>query len=177
MKQLIVLLRGINVGGRNIKMSELKSCLDAAGFRNIITVLQTGNVILEYKKDAASLKEEVENVLTTTFSYPAKVLIVTLEDLKNIVSGFPFAELGPEFHKYVVFTEQGFAKELVANAPELDKTVEAIAGGKDVVYWYVQKGMTLDSAFGKYMNKASSKNLCTTRNLNTLEKILMKCNG
>lgn len=175
MKQFIVLLRGINVGGRNIKMAELKSCLESAGFGNVQTVLQTGNVILESNKTKEALKEQVEGILTTTFSYPARVLVVAAGELGSVISQSPFGELSPEYHRYVIFTENGFAPDLVAEAPALKSEIEGISAGIDVVYWYVQKGMTLDSVFGKYMNKASAKHLLTTRNLNTLGKVFEKC--
>lgn len=174
--QYIVLLRGINVGGRNIKMIELKSCFEKAGYKSVITVLQTGNVILESKeKSSVKLSKQVEKLLSDTFEYPAKVLVITPEQLKQVIEKYPFSNDGPDFHRYAVFTEKEFEKELVKQAGELDNTLEAISAGKDVVYWRVLKGHTLDSTFGKYMNKAATKYFLTNRNLNTLEKILAKC--
>ena len=52
--------------------------------------------------------------------------------------------------------DKEFEKELVKHAGELDNTLEAVSTGKDVVYWRVLKGHTLDSTFGKYMNKAAN---------------------
>lgn len=176
MMQYIILLRGVNVGGRNMKMVELKSCLEEAGFRQVVTVLQTGNVILESRvKSAMKLKQQVEALLTKTFHYPAKVLALTAEQLQAVIANYPFGKYGAEYHRYAVFTEEGKAEELASEVMDLDDTVEAIQAGKDVIYWRVLKGHTLDSDFGKYMAKAAAKNVMTNRNLNTLEKVAAKC--
>lgn len=174
MKQWIVFLRGINVGGRNIKMAELKDCLHKAGYSGVQTVLQTGNIILENNAKEDVLKRQLEKLLSDTFSYPARLLVLDSDELKAVVNEFPFADLTEEYHKYVVLTESESAEKIVAESPGLNKVEEGIAAGKSVVYWYVQKGKTLDSVFGKFLSKASSKYLTTNRNLNTLNKILAK---
>ncbi len=174
--KFIILLRGVNVGGRTIKMAELKSCLEKAGFRNVITILQSGNVIIESREtNAGKLRLRIEELLTKTFDYPAKVLVITPAELGDIIRQYPSAPgYGEEFHRYVIFTENGFEKELCRQAGEPDKTVEAVSPGNGVVYWQVRKGLTLDSGFGKLMNKASAKQFLTNRNRNTLEKIMTK---
>ena len=57
-------------------------------------------------------------------------------------------------------------------AVELDPETERTAGGDGVVYWTVPKGNTLDSRIGKATAAARYKPLLTTRNLNTLEKLV-----
>lgn len=175
--QHIILLRGVNVGGRNMKMEELKSCLKKAGFENVITVLQTGNVIAEAGKiSEEDVHAKVISVLEKAFHYPARVLVISPEKLQQVVNHIPFKEKSEDYHRYVLFTSKGFETELVKNSPELDNSLEEIVAGKDVVYWKVKKGLTLDSTFGKYQDKASNKEFITNRNLNTLEKIIAKTN-
>ena|SRR5690242_10402931 len=172
----IIFPRGINVGGRTIKMADLKACLEKAGFRNVITILQSGNVIVESKEaDSGKLRGRIEALLGKTFDYPAKVMVITPAELEEIIRKYPASmNQDEEFHRYVIFTENGFEKELCRQAGELDKTVEAVSPGKNVVYWRVQKGLTLGSSFGKLMDRAAAKQFLTNRNLNTLEKIMMK---
>ncbi|WP_344979925.1 DUF1697 domain-containing protein [Compostibacter hankyongensis] len=172
----IILLRGVNVGGRTIKMADLKTCMENGGFRNVITVLQTGNVVVDAgKADSEKLRLRVEKLLGDTFHYPAKVLALSPAELETVIRGYPFQNPGPDVHRYVVFTEKGFEETLAHQAPPLDASVEAVSPGEGVVYWRVRKGQTLDSVFGKYMAKAAAKQFITNRNLNTLEKILAKC--
>lgn len=174
--QYIILLRGVNVGGRIIKMAELKSCFEKNGYQDVQTILQTGNVVVEAnEKNIMKLQKKIETELTTAFNYPAKVLVITPKQLRDILEAFPFKNLSPDFHRYIVFTENGFEKDLVADCGALDKKTEEIKVGVNAVYWRVLKGNTLDSAFGKYMNKMSAKHFITNRNMNTLEKVLAKC--
>ncbi len=171
----VILLRGVNVGGRKIAMAELKKCFEKAGFKDVVTVLQTGNVILTSpKKDAGKLRQQIEALLSSTFAYPAQVFVLSPEKIKAVVENYPFKAEDSRFHRYAVFTDEGVEKELIDQAGDLDKTIESVAAGKGVVYWRVLKGKTLESAFGKYMGKAAAHYFMTNRNVNTLEKILKK---
>ncbi|MEO6188810.1 MAG: DUF1697 domain-containing protein [Ginsengibacter sp.] len=172
--QYIVLLRGINVGGRILKMDELISCFEKNGYKDVITILQTGNVIINTtKKDTGKLTNEIESMLSKTFDYPAKVIVITPDQLKSMLDKIPFKK-DENFHRYLVFTKDSFEKELVKNAPDLDPVEEKIMEGAGVVYWTVRKGSTLDSSFGKYLAKTTSKHFSTSRNANTLEKMFAK---
>lgn len=174
--QYIILLRGVNVGGRTIKMADLKSCFENNGYEDVQTILQTGNVIINTtEKNIIKLRNKIETELTIAFNYPAKILVITATQLQDILEAFPYKSLSPDFHRYIVFTENDFEKELVRDCGDLDIKIEAVKVGKNVVYWRVLKGNTLDSAFGKYMNKTAVKHFITNRNMNTLEKILAKC--
>ncbi len=172
--QYIAFLRGINVGGRTIKMAELKSCFEGVGFRNVQTVLQTGNVIFEsaeYSED--DLSSQIESLLSNTFNYPAKILVLKPERLAQILDQNPLGALNG-YHQYVVFTKNGFQTEIIAGCGSLDAETESVEAGSNVVYWRVKKGLTLDSVFGKYMAKAANQEFMTARNVNTLNKILAK---
>lgn len=172
--QMIIFLRGINVGGRVIKMAELKAAFEQAGYKKVITVLQTGNVIATgTETDIRKAETQIEKMLEKSFNYPAKVLVITADTLRAIVNAYPF-ERTDEFNAYCIFTKNGFGKQLFSQAPTLDATLEKIAEGHTVVYWTVKKGHTLDSAFGKYLEKQAGKEFTTNRNLNTLERVLKK---
>jgi uncharacterized protein (DUF1697 family) len=94
----VVFLRGINVGGRIVKMAELKTCLEKAGLKNVKTILQTGNVIFECDKtDISKLKQMIEAALTKSFNYPAKVQVFPAESLHKIIKGYPFGIAGVIF--------------------------------------------------------------------------------
>jgi uncharacterized protein (DUF1697 family) len=174
--QSIILLRGVNVGGRVIKMAELKECFEKNGYKKVQTILQTGNVIIESpEKNSDKLKKKIESQLTEAFHYSAKVWVLSPEKMEAHIEQYPFGNFGTEYHRYIIFTSNGSEKELVKNSPPLDDKMEAIQAGDGVMYWRVLKGNTLDSIFGKYLGKVSVKDFTTTRNMNTLEKILAKC--
>lgn len=170
----LIFLRGINVGGRNIRMQDLKHCLENSGFQNVHTVLQSGNIIIDAKSSEAKLELKIEETLKKCFSYEARVFVIQVPDLKKVVDKFPFEKAGNTFHKYIIFTKNGFEKEFVKHAPAIEKEVEMLVAGDGVIYWCVQKGETLTSVIGKYLDKVSAKHFTTTRNINTLQKVLIK---
>jgi uncharacterized protein (DUF1697 family) len=170
MNKYLAFLRGINVGGRIIKMAELRACLEMAGFENVATLLQTGNVSFESHKKAAELKPEIEALLSKTFNYAAKVWVISADELRQIVEANPFDGAPSDYHQYVIFFENGLEKEFVAEVQEAKG--EKTKAGKGVVYWKVKRGVTLQSQRGKLLTKAKYKNFNTNRNINTLKKIV-----
>lgn len=165
----VAFLRGINVGGRVVKMADLKVCFEKAGFKEVKTLLQSGNVIFETSE--SDLKDKIETILTRTFDYPAKVQVLKIEQLKGLIDSYPFGEAGSDQHDYVIFMENGLENELVKESYKLARG-EKVAAGRSVVYWRVDKGLTLKSDFAKQLAKAKYKVFNTNRNLRTLRKIV-----
>ena len=97
----LVLLRGINVGGKNrIKMNEHKKIFEKMNFSNIETFIQTGNVLLkDYEIDKMKLSNKIEKVLSKEMQNEIKVAILTLSDLENVINGIP-KKFGEENEKY-----------------------------------------------------------------------------
>ena len=71
MNQYVALLRGINVGGKNlIKMTDLAACFQAQGFANVRTYIQSGNVIFSADEtDQSRLTGLLEDALTKAFHW------------------------------------------------------------------------------------------------------------
>ncbi len=166
------LLGGINVGGRNIKMPEIKACFEGLDLKNVQTVLASGNVIFDSDStDTIALRSKIEAGLTVTFSYPAYVHVISLTELQGVIKNFPFATGEPDYHAYVIFFSEPAAsdrlRELVMPIGD-----EQVQHDQKVTYWRVSRGMTLDSSFAKQTAKLKVKT--TTRNLNTLQKIVVK---
>ncbi len=171
MTKYVAFLRGINVGGRIVKMVNLKICFEKQGFKDVKTLLQSGNVVFEADQSAPELKDKIEAVLTDTFHYPAKVQVMSMETLHEIAKSYPFGEAPADKHNYVIFMENGLEADLVKEAYTLAPG-EQVAAGKGVIYWRVDKGMTLKSDFAKVLTKVKYKQFNTNRNLNTLNKLL-----
>lgn len=172
MARYVVFLRGINVGGRIIKMNELKNCFDNLGFDNVRTVLQSGNVLFETTgRSSAQLKKVIEIQLTTIFNYPAKAQVYELGELQAIINDFPFNLVSPDQHDYVVFLENGLEQLLVKEDYILAEN-EQVKAARGVVYWQVSRGLTLQSQFAKLLTKAKYRDFNTNRNLKTLKKLI-----
>jgi uncharacterized protein (DUF1697 family) len=170
--KFVALLRGINVGGnRVIKSLELKECLEGMRLTSVEVFLASGNVIFESSAaDLVELTALIEKSLEASFGYPAKVIVLKLSTLARIVEEQPFVAT-EGWHRLVVFLTKNIARELVT-AVRPNAAVEQVEAGKCVVYWTVERGMTLKSDFGKLLSKAKYKNFNTVRNINTLVKML-----
>lgn len=170
MTKYVAFLRGINVGGRIVKMAELKACCEGAGLQNVSTVLQTGNVIFE--SDESELKSVIESALTKTFEYPAKAQIIELDELRQIIKSYPFDSSDENMQHYVIFMENDLEKVLFNEVESLDTQIDSLAEGNGVLYWRVQKGMTLKSVFAKFLTKSKYRLYNTNRNIKTLKKLI-----
>ena len=170
MTDYVALLRGVNVGGVNLKMADLAEVVRGLGYTNVKTVLASGNVLFATGDAASTAKQTLESALRERFGYEAWVHVLTVDAIRTIVAAYPFPR-SDERHAYVVFAVKPEVRaELLA--VELDDTVEQAQAGDGVIYWSVPKGSTLDSAMGKAQSAARHKPWITTRNLNTLEKLL-----
>lgn len=165
-------LRGINVGGIKVPMTELRSALAEMKLQSVQTFLQTGNVLFESSKDIATLKPAIEQALSRRFNYTAFVLLYPATVLRGIIENYPFTP-NEQTHRYAIFCEnQETIDELMAYKSSLDPQLEDIAAGNHVIYWRAPKGSSTDTPFSKAIAKPKYKAVTTNRNLNTLEKMV-----
>jgi len=172
MTRYAAFLRGVNVGGVSLKMTDVASALRDAGFDNVRTILASGNVVLDARGSAASVRKKAESALRETFGYDAWVLVYELDTVAAIADGYPFEPEVEGHHSYVTFVSDPVVlDELAALATDAGPG-EKIARGDGVVYWQVPRAATLTSAIGKTIGKRRYKSSTTTRNLRTLGKVL-----
>jgi uncharacterized protein (DUF1697 family) len=171
MTRYVALLRGVNIGGINIKMADLAEVFRTLGYANVKTVLASGNVLFEADAGASALKPQIEAALRERFGYEAWVHVLTIDEIGRIVEAFPFDAHREGWHPYVIFL-MGDEPRADLLALDLDPALERIADGDGVLYWTVERGHTLDSVVGKASSRARFTALTTTRNLRTLIKLL-----
>ena len=95
----ISILRGINVSGqKKIKMADLKILYEEQDFENVITYIQSGNVIFELdaKITIEALKKVIEKAIETKYAFQVPVDIRTNQELKKIIEKCPFEEVKKE---------------------------------------------------------------------------------
>jgi uncharacterized protein (DUF1697 family) len=173
MTQYAAFLRGVNVGGVNLKMADVATALTDAGLADVRTILATGNVTLDSAKSAGSVRAAAEKALRKAFGYDAWVLVYPRTTLKSIVDGYPFEAEVDGYQSYVTFvSDADVLDELAALTKTADEKIERGPKSAGVIYWQVAKGATLDSTIGKTMGKKKYKSSTTTRNLRTLVKVL-----
>ena len=165
-------LRGVNVGGVNLKMAEVAAALTDAGFADVRTILASGNVLLESASGVAAVRKKAEAALRKNFGYDAWVLAYDIATVRAIDEAYPFEREVDGYQSYVTFVADAAALDELAALGENAGADEKISRGDGVVYWQVPQGSTLDSTIGKTMGKPRYKSSTTTRNLRTLAKVL-----
>lgn len=171
----IALLRGINVGGKNmIKMADLVKSFEALGFSNVKTYVQSGNVIFHYDcTDMLILRTMMEDKICQSFGLSIKVILRTYDELINIIKNNPFVkEQNMELDKlYVTLLSEKVDHDKITS---LDMNKEENAEYvfiSDEIYLYCPNGY----AQTKLNNNVFEKKLkvsATTRNWKTMNRLL-----
>ncbi len=99
----IVLLRGINLGPRNrISMPELRELLAGAGFGDVRTYLQSGNVVLSSKASPARVARECERQIADGLGLDIRVVVRTGDELAEVVRRNPLGKVAVNPKRYQV---------------------------------------------------------------------------
>ncbi len=167
-------LRGVNVKGTNMKMSDVCAVFKNAEMKEVSSVLASGNILFSSDKDVSELKQILEKAMSEFFNYEAFLFIKSEEEINAILKNSPF-EKTESFHNYVFVSSSETEKILMEEFQNASKTENEKAQIiENTFYWQVPKGNTLDSTFGKILGKKSLKDKMTSRNINTFEKIISK---
>lgn len=176
MNSYLVLLRGINVGGKNkLAMTELTRCLQEQGFKNVTTYIQSGNVVLESDLGASTLGPQVEALLTKNFKLDSaliKVLVLTKDQLQAVINHKPlgFGEQPEKYHSDVVFL-MGIdaAQALAVFKPR--EGVDRVWPGRGVIYSQRLSALRTKSRLSAIVGTPAYQ-FMTIRNWNTTTKLL-----
>jgi uncharacterized protein (DUF1697 family) len=172
----VILLRGINVGGKNkLSMAALKTCLEELGYESVATYINSGNVVLDSKKSAAAIEAEIEKVLPKTFKLDSeliRVLALTKAQFKAAVAGRPkgFGDEPGKYHSDAIFLMGGKVAEAVkAFSPR--EGVDQLWPGKGVIYHQRLSAQRTKSRLNRIMATPFYKAM-TIRNWATTSKLL-----
>ncbi|NUS36423.1 MAG: DUF1697 domain-containing protein [Pseudarthrobacter sp.] len=167
-----VFLRGINVGGINIKMADLREALKTHGFPDAKTLLASGNVVLSSSLDEAAVKRECEKCLRAAFGYDAFVVVLAGGRLAELVDACPYPPDDKSTHTYItVSSEKAALDELEAAGAAVEGT-ELTRLGPEALAWLAPVGGTLENPMSKLSAGAKHKAAATTtRNLRTMVKV------
>ena len=104
LNKYVVLLRGINVGGkRKIKMDDLKTLLSSLNFQNITTYIQSGNIILETSKNFKTIQTEIAAIVNTTYGFEVPVIAIKANLFTEILILNPFLKEAKTEQLHVTF--------------------------------------------------------------------------
>jgi uncharacterized protein (DUF1697 family) len=135
----LVLLRGINVGGRNkVPMAGLRQCLEALGFSNVSTYISSGNVFLESDKGIDETRDQVEEALPKCFKLDVelvRVLVLSRKQLQAVIDNRPerFGDQPAKYHSDAIFL-MGIDSAQAMSVFDPREGVDRVWPGNGVIY-------------------------------------------
>ncbi|MEX0636733.1 MAG: DUF1697 domain-containing protein [Ferruginibacter sp.] len=171
----VVLLRGINVGGKNkVRMVELQQCLHDLGFANATTYIQSGNIILDSKKSAKAIAAQIEKALPMKFKLDSdliKAFVYSKRQFTDIVKKAPqgFGKEPKKYYYDFIFLS-GIASKKAVQEFDQNPEVDAIWTGPGVVYHRRLAAKRTKSRMAKIVAKPIYKNM-TIRSWTTTSKL------
>ena len=175
MSRYVALLRGINVGGKNlIKMPALKACFEANAFEDVVTYIQSGNVLFTSSGTrAAELTRRIEAMLAETFGYEATVVIRNRKQMHGIVEHAPEG-FGAEPTRYrydVIFPKTPLTAKVAMKSVPTKQGVDEAHAGTGVLYFSRLIAKASQSRLNKIISSPIYPSV-TIRNWNTTTKLL-----
>lgn len=171
----LALLRGINVGGNNlIKMADLKVCFEDMGFTDVVTYIQSGNVLFQAaSQNPDILTTKIETALSKKFNSKIRVVAVSHKELQDVVKNAPrgFGK-NPAIYRYdVIFLKKPLTTDEVLKSVTIKEGVDQVYGGKDVVFFSRLIKKATQSRLPRIISLPIYQNM-TIRNWNTTTKLL-----
>jgi uncharacterized protein (DUF1697 family) len=158
----LVLLRGINVGGRNkLPMAALRELLESHGHTKVSTYIASGNVILSSDRSAAAIKHELEEALPKTFRLDSEliaVLVLTRAQLRAVVRDRPkgFGDQPDTYNSGAVFL-MGIDAPTAMRVFDPRPDVDEVWPGKGVIYSQRLTAQRTKSRLGKIVGTSAYK--------------------
>jgi uncharacterized protein (DUF1697 family) len=176
MKKLVIFLRGVNVNGISIKMDELKNVIESLSYKEVKTILASGNVIAAAVDDSSyeAHKEKIEKTLSTYFKYESYIILKTANQIHDIIKEASGHIVPEGYHHYILLSNDNIVSEQLKVLFEtcMKDEKEQFILGEHGMYWIVPKGNTLKSDFGnKVLGKKEFKSVLTSRTINTILKM------
>lgn len=175
MEKYIAFLRGINVGGKNkVSMSELKELFEQNGFNDVITYINSGNVIFSGDNmDEKKLKEECELLIARKFQLDIPVAIISVNDLWAAIDHAPtwWGQDKESKHNAMLIIPPTTVKEVFEEVGAIKSEYEKVDHYGRVVFWSAPIKTFSRTRWSKIVG-SSVYNSITIRNSNTVKKLL-----
>lgn len=187
MPRHVALLRGVNVGGVKLAMSDLRTVLSSLGYADVSTYIQSGNALFSADgAEPAALAAEIEAALGEQLGMRPRVLVLTRDELAQVIRDNPYpGEQNPKaVHAVFLAAEPG--PEQVSAVAEAEQQARE-KGSRDtgryvgrVLYLHTPDGFgrsELASRLARRAGPMSAQGAGTARNWATVSKLLGLCDG
>ena len=167
------MLRGINLGKRQLKSAELKAVVESLGYTDVKTLLASGNVVFSADEtDVAALERKLHDALAKATGLKSEVFVRSPEEMEAVVGANPFPDATSERPSFVVvsFHRAPVEQEKLARLAEIHDGPERIHALGRELYIDFPEGQAR-SVLHPAMGKAKLDPVNTARNWNTVLKL------
>ena len=175
MPTYVALLRGINVGGKNlIKMPALKACFEENGLEDVATYIQSGNVLFTAPGTrAAELTRRIETMLAEAFDYVPTVVLRNRKQMRAIIDRAPkgFGAQPAKYRYYVIFLKEPLSAKTAIKSVPINPAVDQAHAGTGVLYHSRLTAKATQSRLNKIISSPIYPSV-TIRNWNTTTKLV-----
>ena len=177
----IILLRGINISGKNkISMNELKQELENLGYSNVITHLNSGNIIITTNKKEDEIISAVREMIKNKFSLDIPVFVIKSQDLEELVANKPswWNTKNKEIYNNIIFILKPHTfKEISESLGKPNNENEQIKEYKNNIFWSYKLSEYRKTNWWSKTASTNIKDFITIRTGNTILKLIELAKG
>ena len=168
----VALLRGVNVGGNNkVDMKELVAAMEGAGFEEVSTYINSGNIFFRSVEKEGKIVESLEALIKKVFGIEIRVLLRSKSNIDNLVSFIPEEWKNDKNMKCdVMFLWEKYDDESVISELEINPEIDDVRYVDGALIWKVNRKNATRSGMMKLVGTEIYANM-TVRNCNTVRKI------
>lgn len=173
MGRYVALLRSVNVGGRTVNMQQLAALFEGLGYDDVVTYIQSGNVVFSTgSRSASAVERSIEARIHRELGIEVSTLVRTKAELDRILRSNPFLQAKVDPSKlHVTFLSTKPASALVRNADEFDAGADEFRIAGREAYLYCPNGYGTTKVNNSFFEK-KLRTVATTRNWNTVNKLV-----
>ncbi len=166
-------LRAVNVGKRRVAMAALREEVEALGYGDVSTYVNSGNVLFSTDDDPAGLEPAVEARLLTAFGFEVPTFVRTGDDVARVESATPFGDVEPGHSHLVVFLRRPLPAATARAVRALTNATDTLVPDGRELHWHI-RGKVLDSSLTPRHWKALGDEPSTSRSVTMLAKLVAR---
>lgn len=180
MEKFVALLRGINISGKNkIPMQELRLGFESLGYKEVVTYLNSGNVIFSSNiNDKVKISNDIYKMLENKFNLKIPVFVIKSDELNNLLSNKPdwWGTGDKNIYDNIIFIIPPTTyKDVYESLGDPKAELEKIKEYKNNIFWsYDLKNYRKTNWWSKTAS-TSIRDSITIRTANTMKKVLELC--
>lgn len=168
----LALLRAVNVGGRKVPMARLREIAEELGWSDVVTWIQSGNLVFRAKGRQPALETALENALREEFGFEVPALIRTGAEWSDIMEGNPLPEAAAEDPARLMLglAKKPLASNCLADLRKVAGDVELVEQVGEALWIHFREGSARSRLTPRVLDRAAGSTV-TTRNWRTVVRL------